>query len=367
MNLRSAAGAFSALALASSLLAGCSSVVENATPTPVAFKACLVTTAAGVNDGARNQLAYFGLQQATVVNGSSMSIVQPKSDSVDAVTRAGKKLVSRGCNVVFALGANAVAGLTPLAQGNPDRYFRAIDTGLASYLKLQETNTVPSPANLWVTPLDVRTAYLQAGYLAAATTKTGTVGIIAAGSDPDTVDAVWYFRQGVYQYSSRHGRLVNILGADRAEPGAWTFVTQDSPPGSLKLKTKGLIAGGADVILPVGVNYLPVAQVAAEANAQVIGSDSDWVKQARFSTVKGAILASVVKPIAEVLVTDVTNAMTLAAVDGTHDASLISPQSVTLTEEADVAWPTGIGGELRELASDYSAGNLSVIEEPANS
>lgn len=353
-------GAAAAAGLVASALTGCSSVVENATPTPVDFKACLVTTAAGVNDGARNQLAYFALQQATVQFGSAMSIVQPKVDSAEAVTRAGIKLVSRGCNLVFAIGSYATAGLLPLAQGNPKRYFRALDTGPSA-----GGLTAPPARNLWTMPLDIRSAYLQAGYLAAASSNTGTVAIIAGSSDPQVVDAIWYFRQGVYQFSAKTSKLITILGADRAEPGNWKFISQDTPPGSLMVKTKALAAAGADVILPLGINYLPVVQAAAQAGAKVIGADADWAKQARFATVKSAILASVVKPVGDDLLVDVENAMTLAGFDGTGDANRASPQEVTLTSEADVAWPAGLAGTLNQLATDYADGKLTVIEEPA--
>lgn len=353
-------GAAAAAGLVASALTGCSSVVENATPTPVDFKACLVTTAAGVNDGARNQLAYFALQQATVQFGSAMSIVQPKVDSAEAVTRAGKKLVSRGCNLVFAIGSYATAGLLPLAQGNPKRFFRALDGGPGS----GGVTGVPA-SNLWTTPLDIRSAYLQAGYLAAAASESGTIAILAGSSDPEVVDEIWYFRQGVYQFSAKTGKLITILGADRAEPGNWKFISQDTPPGSLMVKTKALAAAGADVILPLGVNYLPVAQAAALVGVKVIGADSDWAKQSRFATVKSAILASVVKPIGENLLVEASNAMSLAGLDATGDANQVASQTVTLTSEADVAWPAGLAGTLSQLAADYADGNLTVVEEPA--
>ena len=353
-------GTAAAAGLVASALTGCSSVIENATPTPVDFKACLVTTAAGVNDGARNQLAYFALQQATVQFGSAMSIVQLKVDSADAVTRAGKKLVSRGCNLVFAIGSYATAGLLPLAQGNPNRYFRALDVGPGS------GGLSGAPAsNLWSTSLDIRTAYLQAGYLAAAASESGTVAIIAGSSDPEVVDQIWYFRQGVYQFSAKTGKLITILGADRAEPGNWQFISQDTPPGSLAVKTKALAAAGADVILPLGVNYLPVAQAAAQLGVKVIGADSDWAAQPRFAAVKSAILASVVKPIAENLLVETSNAMSLAGLDAPGDANQVASQIVALTPEADLAWPAGLAPTLNDLANDYAAGKLTVVEEPA--
>jgi basic membrane protein A len=354
MKLRFAS-AFVALSLMAGAFSGCSADKESATPTPVAFKSCLISTSAGFNDGGINQAAYFGLQQAVVQMGTSVSVLEAKTDSAGSVTAAGKKLVSRGCNLVMAVGQYSYDGLLPLANGNPDVKFVALDFRAGGQM-LQAAD------NLTIEAIDTRLAYLQAGYLAAASSKQGIIGVIGA-STPGAIDEIWYLRQGVFQYLAKHGKTTQILGADRAEPETWSLLDPATSPSKISSRAVRLISSGADVLVSVGVNGLPAAQAALAGKAVIIGDDTDWSLQSRYATVKAAILASVLKPIADAVTSSVSNAMGLSVDPGAvaDGAAWIA----TLTPEADVKWPQGISGELQQLASDYAAGKLSVIDEPA--
>lgn len=347
-------GVASAIALAS-VLTGCSAAEENATPTPVAFKACMVATSAGFNDGGFNQLAYFGLQQAMVEYGPSISVLATQSDNVYSVTSAAKKLVSRGCNLVIANGTKAYSALLPLADGNPALHFVALgyNTNVGSM------EPTPINNNLTAIAFDGRSAFLQAGYLAAAASNSGRVGVIGASGNPVVQTEIWYFRQGVMQYSQRTGKSVSIFGAQQADPSSWDLVPAYTSATLLKSKTRAIIGSGADVIFPVGLNGLPVAQAASDLGAKVIGSDSEWVSQARYATVKSAILASVVKNIASEVAVSVA-----ALIPGNPDpGALASSPTVSIGETDGERWPDGAAEAMNSLASDYAAGKSTVIDE----
>jgi basic membrane lipoprotein Med (substrate-binding protein (PBP1-ABC) superfamily) len=48
------------------MLSGCTPEVVSATPTPVDYKACMLSDVGGFSDGGLNQSAYYALQQAKV-------------------------------------------------------------------------------------------------------------------------------------------------------------------------------------------------------------------------------------------------------------------------------------------------------------
>ncbi|MEY2945708.1 MAG: hypothetical protein RL243_460, partial [Actinomycetota bacterium] len=283
---------------------GCAPSVSSATPTPVDFKACMVSSPAGFNDGGISEDAYYGLLQSRAQYGVATSALQLAvgGDSYQVI-RAAKKLVSRGCNLIFAVG-DRYSQLATLANGNPKVQFVELDPRPVT------ADTQPTPNhNLLRIVYDYRVAYLQAGYLAAALSKSGSVGIIGASGDPTVADEIWYFRQGVYQYAEKVSKLVGIVGAQGAEPSGWKLLPAGASASQLRARANQVMAAGADVILPIGVDAVPVAQVALAAKKLVIGSDSDWATQKRFEIVKDAILASVTKAVSQTVAQQVAAAM----------------------------------------------------------
>ena len=351
-------------AVAGVTLTGCSANVVAATPTPVDYKACLISTSAGFSDGAANQAAYFGLQQAMVQNGTAISVVETTSDSAATVTRAGKKLVSRGCKLVMATGAYGQDGLVPLALGNPGVTFATLGGNNVSATLGDGSTADPNlPKNFLAFNFDERSAYIQAGYLAAASSASGKVAVLGA-TDALSRNAIYYFRQGVYQYIEKHQTTVAIVGADRAEANTWNLIASDSSPALVQAHVRKLLAQGADVVLPVGINGFAAAQVAQELGANVVGSDSDWSKSARFATVKASVLASVVPNLADAVSYAVTRYQ-CAATGGNDCAAMLFDTSVQLQQGDSAKWPDGASDQLNQLAKDYAAGSLSVVEDTA--
>jgi len=354
-------GALAALTFAALSVTGCAEQIETATPTPVDYKACMVSNNGGFTDGGASQTSFFGLQQAQAQFGTAISVVQLRSDSdASRPLWAAKRLVSRGCKLIFAV-QDTYSSLATLANGNPDIRFVELDPTATS-------GTIqPTPnQNLNHVAFDSRVAYLQAGYLAAAKSETGKVAVIGASGKAAYWSAIWYFRQGIHQYNSATGKLVEIVNAPQAEVQSWNLLPQNATPDAVKRATRKALSAGADVFFPMGVNGLAVAQVAAENGGFVIGSDSDWAAQPRYSTVKSAILASVTKPFAQAVVDEVAQGMGLqtATPDPTVSRTDLTVISAALTEEAGVSF-RGVGDDLKRLGEDYLAGKLNVVEPPA--
>lgn len=354
-------GALAALSLAAVSVSGCAQQTDTATPTPVDFKACMVSNGNGFSDGGASQLAYFGLQQAQAEFGPAISVVQMSSDATPAgVLRAAKRLVSRGCNLIFAV-QDTYSSLATLANGNPKVRFVEIDPAETG------ADIQPTPnQNLNHLIFDSRVAYLQAGYLAASKSKTGRVAVIAASGSAATLDATWYFRQGIHQFNQATGASVEIVNAPRAEYSSWKLVSPNLSTKALARVAERAAQDGADVFFPMGVNGLVVAQVAMAHAGLIIGSDTDWARQPRYDSVKSAVLASVTKPLAAAVVDQVAQAMGLqtATPDPTVSRTDVTNFTATLTDEGAVSYD-GVNDALKRLASDYLAGKLSVVEAPA--
>ena len=357
MKLRALAIVASAF-LASSVLTGCTESAVTATPTPVDFKACLVSSPAGFNDGALNQDAYYGLLQAEAQYGVSTSEIElaPGASSYQTF-RAARKLVARDCNIVFTIGGFRHQ-LATLANGNPKVQFVELEAAALG------TSAQPiQNHNLTDVNYDTRVAFLEAGYLAASKSTTGKVAVLGLAGDSLGQSEIWYFRQGVYQFAERSGHLIQILGAQQAEPSTWKLFASEPNLEALKTRTRQLIGNGADVLLPIGVNGLVVAQVAQTSGKLVIGSGSDWAKSARYASVKSSILASVAKPYAQLVVDQIAQAVGAVspAPQQTSGSQLELSLLASLTPEGAVTYG-GISETLAQLGSDYLAGKTSVVE-----
>jgi len=346
-----------ALGLLTPALAGCAETYVSATPTPVDYKACLVSSDTGFTDGGLNQMAQYGLLQSEAQYGAGTSSVELKRGAGTAVVAsAARKLVSRGCNLVLTVGAKSAAAVIPLANGNPQVRFAVLAASANT-----ATDGSFTGDNLDLIKFDTRAAYLQAGYLAAARSVSGKVGIVGLAGDANAVTDIWYFRQGVFQYNSASGKNVAIIGAERAEPETWNLLPKGADNSLVARMTSEEIAAGADVLLPAGANGLVVCQVAALSKALVIGNDSDWTTQPRYSKVASAVLASVQKPVSAAVVAEVNRAMGGAA--ATKGVPTVIGYTATLTDEGSVVWGAGISAKLGQLLLDYNAGKLSVVEQ----
>lgn len=345
-----------ALVVAVAATSGCADTYVSATPTPVDFKACLISDAAGFSDGGFNERAHYGLLQSQAQFGPRTSSVELdyKHNSTD-VTRAAKKLVTRECNLVMAVGGQTAAELVPLANGNPNVRFAALGNGA------QVAAGSLVGGNLDLIEFDTRAAYLSAGYLAAAQSKTGLVGVLGLRGDAESVTAIWYFRQGVLQYNLQNEDAVQVIGAVGASPAGWNLIGAGAGPKRIAKHLARLATAGADVILPAGIDGISAAKSAAKLGVLVIGSDTDWSSEDRFADYSNSVLASVLKPVSGSVVDEVNRAM--GEITSTPGQPNTITYTASLTSEAKVVWADGVAQKLDRLTTDYLAGKTSVTDE----
>lgn len=363
-------------------LTGCSTAVVSATPTPVAFKACMLGDDGGFTDGGINQDAYFGLQQSQAQFGVHISQISLQAtDSSLRVRRLVNRLVSRQCNLIISIGDKPSSAMFNAAQRNPKIQFVQLDS-----TPLQGESVAPQNLSQVVFNTDV--ANFEAGYLAAAESTTKVVGVIGAEDSLAAKRGIWYFRQGAQYFAKTTGAAIVVAGAPTSMQNTWHLINSNSSAAWVKDNVRAVLASGADVLMPFGVNGLAAAQeVSKISGSLIIGSDSDWFAEPRYATVKSIILASVQKQISGVVVQLVSTATaggTATPTASTQSAKSPVPASsgaaassgvgassgapaasvsqgvVSITASHDVGYPAGIDAQFASIAAGIANGTISV-------
>lgn len=242
------------------------------------FKACIVSDSGGFDDKSFNQTSHKGLLDAEESLGIQTGEVESNSDSEYADNIAA--LVSEGCNSITTVGFLLGDATEAAAKKNPKVDFSIVDF---AYEK--------APKNLKGLVFNTNEPSFLAGYLAAATSETGTVGTFGGMNIPTVTIFMEGFRQGVEYYNKNEGGDVQLLGWN-GKSGSFTDDFED--------KTKGqaigeqLISQGADIIFPVaGPAGLGGLQAAKDGDVKAIWVDTDGcVSAAEYCDV---LLTSVMK------------------------------------------------------------------------
>lgn len=354
------------IALATSLAfatAGCATPVVSSTPTPVAYKACMVSNRAGFDDSGANAAAYFGLLQSQAQYGPKTSVVQVSSNAdIDEFTGALEKLIGRDCNLIFGVGQQLVAPIRIVATANPNVNFALIDAVLTdpkgSELQL---------ANVQNLEFDASQAAYLAGYLAASQSRGSVIGVVAGAKSQANYRQVWAFQKGVEYFDSRHNKNTVLVGALGENIANWNFAGNNPTKQSLRSRISGMVGAGADVIYPVGLSGLVTANiVSALPGTLVLGSDSDWWAQSGFESYKKIVLASMVKKISDAVVLAVGKAVSGTFVGGTGGSWLgtLETGDVSLTGQHDVPYGVGVQGELDSIKADLIGGKIVIPDLP---
>jgi basic membrane protein A len=289
-------GTLAAVGAVALLAAGCGEAPEastgagsgSGTSAASDVKACMVSDAGGFDDQSFNQSGKEGLDAAVAELGIEEQTTQSSSEADFAPNIAA--LVQQNCNLVVAVGFLLADATGSAADANPDTQFALIDSTV-------------EPARSNVKPLlfDTAQASYLAGYVAAGTSKTGTVATYGGIQIPSVTIFMDGFADGVAKYNQDNGTSVKLLGWDKAtQQGSFTGNFDDIGAG--QNTTQNFIQQGADIILPVAG---PVGNgtLAAANAANAAGGDVKvvWVDSDGYNTVdendRPLILTSVVKEI----------------------------------------------------------------------
>ena len=352
-------GAAVAAALALTL-AGCASGPGTPTVTPIDYKACMVSDAGGFNDASFNQEAYAGLQEAV----TTLGVQEAKVESPETATQTDyvngiDAMVTEGCNMIVTVGFNLASATRDAAKAHPEINFALIDSSLSNddYSPLSLDNVKPIQ-------YDTAQAAFLAGYLAAATSKTGKVATYGGMLFPSVTIFMDGFKQGVDYYNSEKGASVAVLGAEGSDSSKWSATGDFSDQAKGKTLTEGFFSQGADIVLPVAG---PVGIGSGQATLDkpgtlVVGVDSDWYGLAAHADYKANILTSIEKKMAKAVLEVIKSGVdgTFMGGDANQYVGTLSNGGVQISAQHDVAYPDGIQADLDAIAAKIKDGSLVV-------
>lgn len=295
----------------------------------VDFKACMVSDSGGFDDKSFNQTSHDGLENAVTNLGVQTGEVESQSDSEYDDNIAA--LVSQGCNSITTVGFLLGDATLAAAKKNKDVDFSIVDF---AYDK--------APKNVKGLTFNTNENSFLAGYLAAATSESGTVGTLGGMNIPTVTIFMEGFRQGVEKYNEDEGADVKLLGWD-GKSGSFTDDFED--------KTKGqaiadqMIGQGADIVFPVaGPAGLGALQAAKDADVKAIWVDTD-----------GCVSAA---EYCDTLLTSVVKAMDVAV-----EEAIAASLNDEFSNEVYVGTLENGGVSLADLSDDVDSEVADKIEE----
>lgn len=229
----------SILGISALLLSACGAAPEESSASSSEnsdYLGCIVSDFGGFNDKSFNQNSYKGLKDAVAEYGIEYKEAQSASDT-DYGPNVNQ-MVQSGCNLTITVGFNLAKTTQEVATQNPDTHFTIVDDN-----SIELDNVRPIV-------FDTAQAAFQAGYLAAAQTKTGKVATYGGAEYPTVTIFMDGFAQGVAYYNEQKGANVEVLGWNtESQSGTFTGDFEDASKG--KVNTQNFLDQGADIILPV--------------------------------------------------------------------------------------------------------------------
>ena len=336
------------------LLTGCGAAPtasSTATATASDYTGCIVSDSGGFDDQSFNQSSYEGLKKAEKDLGIKVNQAESKTNNdFEPNLRA---MVTAGCDLTVTVGFLLGDATKAQAEVNPNSHFAIVDYGYD-----------PAVANVKPIIYDTAQAAFLAGYAAAGTTKTGTVGTFGGIKLPTVTIFMDGFVDGVKYYNEKKGKDVKVLGWDKAkQDGSFTgdFEKQDKG----KQLTQNFLDQGADIVMPVAG---PVGKGAGAAlkEAKAAGKDVKliWVDSDGFLTApeyKDLMLTSVMKQMGEA-VENVVKEDKDGKFSNTPYVGTLANDGVQLApfHDMDSEVPAELKTELDQIKKDIADGTLKV-------
>lgn len=336
------------------VLAGCGAPPEagsGSTAGASDYTGCIVSDSGGFDDQSFNQSSYEGLKKAEADLGIKVNQVESKTNNdFEPNLRA---MVTAGCDLTVTVGFLLGDATKKQAEANPDSHFAIVDFAY-------------NPAITNVKPIiyDTAQAAFLAGYLAAGTTKTGTVATFGGMNIPTVTIFMDGYADGVKYYNEQKGKDVKLLGWNKdAQDGTFTGDFEKQDVG--KQVTQNFLDQGADIVMPVAG---PVGKGAGAAlnDAKAAGKDVKliWVDSDGYLTApdyKGIMLSSVMKLMGEAVETVVKDDKD-GNFDNTPYVGTLANDGVQLApfHDLDSQVPAELKTELEQIKKDIVDGKLKV-------
>ena len=312
------------------------------------FKACMVSDSGGFDDKSFNQTSYKGLQDAVKERGLTEVKAESKSDN-DYTTNM-TAMVNAKCNVIVAVGFKLEDATEAAAKANPNIKFAIVDSAPKAPI-----------ANLKPLLFNTAQSSFQAGYLAAAMSKSGKVGTFGGLNIPTVTIFMDGFAEGVRYYNQQKGKNVQVLGWDDAkQKGLFTGDFEDKAKG--QNNAQNLITQGADVLFPVaGPSGLGGLQAAKASNGKVnaIWVDTDGCVSAEEYC---PVLMSSVEKGMDVAVKDAVISVVDNKFDNTQFTGTLQNGGTAIApfHDFDSKVPADVKSELDQIKADIISGKIMI-------
>jgi WD40 repeat protein/basic membrane lipoprotein Med (substrate-binding protein (PBP1-ABC) superfamily)/DNA-binding SARP family transcriptional activator len=234
--------------------------------------ACFLPDLGGINLNYFHRLPYQGMNEAAALLNWDTLTVEPIL--IYEMNESHQRLQRSNCDLIIL---STFEDVTFVDMNAPHQRYIFVS---GSYPEFHHEN-------LWNVIYLVEEPSFLAGYLAAAVTNTGVVGVFGGGPFPFVDQFMEGFTRGVNYYNQENTSDVDLLLSE--------YVPFNQPEVAAEV-TQQMIAQGADIIFPVAgeVNMRAVSDVAlAHDGVLVIGVDQDW--SAENSVYASITLTSVVK------------------------------------------------------------------------
>jgi basic membrane protein A len=309
------------------------------------YKACEVTDTGGIDDRSFNQTAFEGLVAAGEELGADYSDNVLESTSEADFTPNIEAHIENDCDMVVTVGFLLGDATAEAAEANPDTDFAIVDFAY--------DETIPNVQGL---VFATEEAAFLAGYVAAATSESGTVGMYGGIEIPSVTAFMDGFEQGVEQYNTDTGEAVEAVGRN-----LFTGDFENQTNG--RTTTEQLLDDGADVIMPVAG---PVGLGSIEAIEAVGGADTArliWVDSDGFeSTDAGDLMLTSVQKKMDVAVEEAV----LAGAEGTFEGGVFEGTlenggvDIAPFHDFEDAVPDEVKDRLEELREEIIDGTITI-------
>lgn len=312
--------------------------------TKAGMKVCQVTDTGGIDDKSFNATAWAGAQRAQKELGFEAKYLESQQQT--DYEKNINAFIEEGCNLIVTVGFLLGDGTKAAAEANPEQSFAIVDFAYD-----------PTINNVLGLTFDTDQAAFLAGYVAAATSKTGAVGTFGGLPIPTVTIFMDGFYYGVQYYNEKNGTAVKVLGWDPAtQEGLFTNNFESTDDGRTMGET--LMSEGADVIMPVAgpVGLGTAEAVQSAGNAWIVGVDTDWTVSS--SQYKDIILTSVLKNM-DVAVFEAAKAVAEGKFAGGIFVGTLENDGVGIATPAAAA-PADAVAALDQIKKDIISGAIKV-------
>jgi basic membrane protein A len=262
-----------------------------------------------------------------------------------------EEFVQEGYPLVVTVGFLLGDATKAAAQKNKDTKFAIVDFAY-------DPKDVPNNNILGLT-FQTDQAAFQAGYLAAAMSKTGKVGTFGGIKIPPVTIFMVGFQGGVNYYNQKMGKQVKVLGWDTTK-GDGLFTGTFTEPDKGKQAALSLIEEGADVVLPVaGLTGNGAFVAAKEKGVMAMGVDTDQCISVPDAC--PVLLTSVRKNIDVAVFTAIKSVVDGTFKSGVYVGTLANDGvSIAPFHEFDAKIPADVKSALDQIKADIVAGKIDV-------